>query len=333
MPAPDLEGRTILHYRILEKLGEGGMGTVYKAEDNRLKRIVALKFLSEPVRSDPTGRSRFFREAQAAARLDHPNICAVYDLEEFEGHYFIAMAYVEGPTLAAKMKQGMTLAEALDCAIAVGEGLQFAHSRGVVHRDIKPANILIGWQNTPRITDFGLARLEDRSRLTSPGTVMGTVTSMAPEQIMAEDADRRTDIWAFGVMLYEMLTGNPPFHRSNYKETMEAILHHTPPPPHKIDPRLPHEFAWVFEKLLAKARSERYQHLDDLLTDLRAIRRRLSPQQEALVLGAVAPADQPTVTAATGGSTQPALGIGWKALAFIAVLLAGIVVLLFVLRS
>ena len=182
------------------------------------------------------------------------------------------------------MIEGMTLAQVLDCAIAIGEGLECAHSHGVVHRDIKATNILLTRHGIPKITDFGLAFLENRSRLTLPGTVMGTITAMAPEQLMAEDADRRTDIWAFGVLLYEMLTGRTPFDGPNIQETMQAILHETPRFPHALDPRLPREFAWVFEKVLAKARSERYQHMDDLVTDLRAIRRRLTPEQEAVTI-------------------------------------------------
>jgi eukaryotic-like serine/threonine-protein kinase len=324
----DLTGRTVLHYRILSKLGEGGMGTVYKAEDQRLRRTVALKFLSPAVFSDPTSRSRFIREAQAAAGLDHPNICTVYGMEEAEGLSFIVMACVDGPSLAQTMAEGMALVQSLDCAIAIGEGLQCAHSHGVVHRDVKAANIIRSPQGVPRITDFGLARLENRSRLTTPGTVMGTITAMAPEQLMAEDADRRTDIWAFGVLLYEMLTGRKPFDRPSAQATMQAILHETPPSPHAVDSRLPREFKWVFEKALAKGRSERYQYIDDLVTDLRAIRRRLTPEQEAVTVCRDQQADVATVTVSPQASPEPTWGLGWPILAAIGAVLIAVVTLL-----
>ena len=329
----DLTGRSVLHYRILEKLGEGGMGTVYKAEDQRLRRTVALKFLSSAVFSDSTSRARFVREAQAAGALDHPNICTVYGMEETEGLAFIVMACVDGPALSQNVGQGMTLAESLDCAMAIGEGLQCAHAHGVVHRDIKASNILLTRHGIPKITDFGLARLENRSRLTTPGTVMGTITAMAPEQLMAEDADRRTDIWAFGVLLYEMLTGRTPFERPSAQESMQAILHETPPSPHVVDPRLPREFAWVVEKVLAKARSERYQHMDDLVTDLRAIRRRLTPEQEAVTIHRSRQPDAATATMFPQAPPKPAGGLGWPILVAIVVLLVAVVTLLVLLRK
>jgi serine/threonine protein kinase len=280
----DLTGQTVLHYRVLEKLGEGGMGAVYRAEDGRMKRIVALKFLGPSALSDPTAHKRFVREAQAAGALDHPNICTVYGLEQDGASAFIVMACVDGPTVAQKMNRGMTLGEILDCAVAVADGCGYAHGRGIVHRDLKAANIIVNQSGTPKITDFGLARLEDRSRLTMPGTIMGTITSMAPEQLMAEDADRRTDIWALGVLLYEMLTGKRPFERGGVDRTMQAIMHETPPAPNALDPRLPTEFGVVFEKCLAKSREDRYQHMEEFAADLRAIRKRLSPSQEETVI-------------------------------------------------
>jgi len=322
-----LTGRMVLHYRLLEKLGEGGMGTVYKAEDQRLRRLVALKFLSAEVLSDSTSRTRFVREAQAAGALDHPNICTVYGLEEADGFCFIVMACIEGPTLGQKMIEGMTLGQALDCAASIGEGLACAHAHGVVHRDIKAANILLNQQGVPKITDFGLAFLENLSRLTLPGTVMGTATAMAPEQLLAEDADRRTDIWAFGVLLYEMLTGRLPFDGANIHETTQAILHKTPPSPHALDSRLPREFEQVFEKVLAKARSERYQHIDGLVTELRAIRRGLTTEQEAVVIRRI---QQPEATAPMfqQASLEPAGGLGWPILVAIGAVSVAVVTLL-----
>src|ERR1035437_3243451 len=334
----DLTGRTLLHYRILEKLGEGGMGAVYRAEDERMKRTVALKFLSLAALSDPTAHKRFVREAQAAGMLDHPNICTVYGLEEAGGLSFIIMACVEGLTLAQKMNQGMTLGEILDCAIAVAEGCGYAHGRGIVHRDLKAANIILNAQGTPKITDFGLARLEDRSRLTMPGTVMGTITAMAPEQLVAEDADRRTDIWALGVLLYEMLAGTRPFERPNMDRTMQAILHETPPSPHAADPRLPGEFGWVFEKSLAKARSERYHDMDELAADLRAIRQRLNPSQEAILIRRGRTGQATAVTATLGKAPPPAPAakparLGWPMLIGIGAVAVAVIVLLILLSK
>lgn len=329
----DLTGRTVLHYRVLEKLGEGGMGAVYRAEDGRMKRTVALKFLSGQALPDPTAHKRFVREAQAAGMLDHPNICTVYGLEEEGGASFIVMACVEGHTLAQKMTQGMTLGEVVDCAIAIAEGCGYAHGRGIVHRDLKAANIIVNASGTPKITDFGLARLEDRSRLTMPGTVMGTITSMAPEQLMAEDADRRTDIWALGVLLYEMLTGARPFERPTLDRTMQAILHETPAAPHSVDPRLPGEFGVVFEKCLAKARGERYQYMDELAADLRAIRQRLTPAQAGIPIrrGHAGQASVVTQTMAKAPPAAPAAKpakLAWPMLAGIGAVAVAVIVLL-----
>ncbi len=332
----DLTGSSVLHYRILEKIGEGGMGAVYKAEDSRMRRTVALKFLGTGLLSDPTARKRFAREAQAAGALDHPNICTVYGLEETQDRAFIVMAYVAGPTLARKLCQGMTLAEILDCAIGVAEGCRFAHNQGIVHRDLKPANIILSAQGTPKITDFGLARVQARSRLTLPGTVMGTITSMAPEQLIAEDADARTDIWALGALLYEMLTGKRPFERGNLERTMHAILHETPPAPNVLDPCLPKEFSWLFEKALAKARGERYQTMDEFAADLKAIRKRLLPSQENLQLPQTSASEVPTIPAAADAApphesvkAPKTAGLGWPMLAAIAAVALVIIALLF----
>lgn len=187
------------HYRLHDKLGQGGMGEVYRAEDTRLRRAVALKFITASA-SERSARARFLREAQAAAGLDHPNICPVYGFEEADGLPFIVMALIDGTSLARRMGDRITLGAALDWMIGIGEGLKYAHEHGVIHRDIKAGNVLLTNSGTPRITDFGLAIIEDRSRLTAPGSVMGTVQCMAPEQLVGEDADRRTDIWAAGVL-------------------------------------------------------------------------------------------------------------------------------------
>jgi serine/threonine protein kinase len=293
-------GQTVSHYRILEKLGEGGMGVVYKAEDLKLQRLVALKFLAEGPAKDAALCARFEREAHAAARLDHPNICPVYGLEAVAGTRFIVMAFVDGPSLARGIGKGMPLGEALDHAIGVAQGLKCAHERGVIHRDIKAANVMLTSQGIPRITDFGLARVEDRSRLTQPGTLMGTVSSMPPEQLRGEDSDRRADIWGFGVLLYEMVTGRKPFQRADVHATTHAVLLERQAPPSVVNGVLPAELDRVVEKALAKKREERYQHFDDLIVDLRAVRRRLSAAQESHVVGREPGSDAPTVTRAPG---------------------------------
>ena len=275
-------GDAIGHYRVLEKLGEGGMGVVYKAEDARLRRLVALKFLSDRTAADAKATARLLREAQAGGGLDHPNVCRVHGLEEHEGRAFIVMAFVEGESLARRIRSGLKLGEALDIAIQVGDGLQAAHERGIVHRDVKPANILVTPEGTAKVTDFGLALVRDRSRLTVPGTVMGTMTTMAPEQLRAEDADARTDVWALGVVLYEMCTGRLPFVRTDAVKLTKAILEEDPPRPSAAHPALPAEIDAILAKTLAKAREDRYQHVDSLVADLRTLRRRLTAEQEAL---------------------------------------------------
>jgi len=275
-------GDTIGHYRVLEKLGEGGMGVVYKAEDTRLRRLVALKFLSARTAPEAQAEARFLREAQAGGGVDHPNVCRVHGLEEHQGRTFIVMAFVEGESLARRIRSGLKLGEAFDIAIQVGEGLRAAHERGILHRDVKPANILVGVEGTAKLTDFGIAFVRDRSRLTAPGTVMGTLSYMAPEQLRAEDADPRTDIWALGAVLYEMCTGRLPFDRTDAVKLTKAILEDDPLKPSAIHPMLTEEFDGIVEKALAKSMEDRYQHLDGLIADLRSLRRRLSPGQEAL---------------------------------------------------
>ncbi|MCG8605933.1 serine/threonine protein kinase, partial [bacterium] len=208
-------GKQILHYKILEKLGEGGMGVVYKAEDTKLKRTVALKFLPLKTIAGDEEKSRFEHEAQAAAALDHPNICTVYEINEADGQMFIAMAYVEGQSLqdsvGAQNSVPLRVEQVLEYATQIAEGLQAAHEKGIVHRDIKPANILTTEKGQVRITDFGLAKLSGRTQLTKEGSSMGTVAYMSPEQSQGAHVDHRTDIWALGAVIYEMITGNQPF--------------------------------------------------------------------------------------------------------------------------
>lgn len=275
-----MTGQTISHYQIGEKLGEGGMGVVYKAEDLRLLRTVALKFLA--VQSDSMAeefRQRFLREAQAAAMIDHPNICAVYDLEEADGKTFIVMAYVEGRALNHLIRNHpLPLRDAVNVAMQVGEGLRAAHGKGVVHRDIKSANILMSRDGVAKITDFGLAFLADRSRITRPGSVMGTINYMSPEQAAGKPLDRRSDIWSLGVVVYEMVTGRLPFIAPRPQSVLVQIVREEPEP---LNRKVPEELTRILGKLLAKAPEMRYQHVDDVIVDLRGVYAQL-PEETAI---------------------------------------------------
>ena len=269
-------GKTISHYQILEKIGEGGMGVVYKAEDTRLDRIVALKFLASHLLESAEARERFTREAKAAAALDHPNIGTVYEIGETGGQTYLAMACIEGPTLKQKIdERPLQLKQALDFAIQVGQGLKAAHDRGVIHRDIKPANLMLSADGQIKIMDFGLAHLGGRTKITKTGVALGTPAYMAPEQLRGEPADRRADIWSFGVVLHEMITGQPPFEGETEEALSYAILHAEPEPLTALRSGVPVELDRVVAKLLAKDVDERYQHIDEALVDLRALSRRL----------------------------------------------------------
>ncbi len=269
-----MTGRTLSQYKILEKIGEGAMGVVYKAEDQRLRRTIALKFLSKPTLDADEDRERFFREAQAAAALDHPNICAVYGIEEAEGETFIAMAYIEGLTLQQTLAEcSLNLDEALKIAMGTGGGLGHAHENKIVHRDIKTANIMVTPNGEPKITDFGLAYLADRSKLTKSGTTLGTPLYMSPEQAMGQPTDRRSDVWSLGVVLYEMVTGHLPFQGDYEQIILYEIVNGRHESPTARQPGLPPELDRILGKALAKKPDERYQHADDVVVDLRRLRK------------------------------------------------------------
>ena len=269
--------QTISHYRILEKLGEGGMGVVYKAEDSKLQRTVALKFLPSHGLEDEEHRARFQREAQAAAALDHPNICTVYEIDEAQGQTFLAMPYLEGSTVRQKVKQRpLKLTEALEIAIEAGEGLRAAHAKGIVHRDIKSANLMVSPQGQVKIMDFGLAQAADRSQLTKTETLLGTPVYMSPEQAQRQPTDRRTDIWSLGIVIYEMLIGHTPFEGEREQAVLYAIAHEEPEPITSQRARVPLELDWIVDKALAKDKEERYPHIDDMLVDLRAVARQVA---------------------------------------------------------
>ncbi|MFC1573093.1 protein kinase [Candidatus Eisenbacteria bacterium] len=262
-------GTTVSHYRILEKLGEGGMGVVYKAADTQLKRTVALKFLSPHVLGSPEGKARFIREAQAAAALDHTNICTVHEIAEIDGHTFIAMALVDGCSLREKVVSGpLDPDEAFEIAIQIGLGLRQAHRKGIVHRDINPGNIMVTTEGQVKILDFGLARSAEHSRMTKDGVAIGTVAYMSPEQARGEEVDERTDIWSLGVVLYEMLTGQLPFRGTGDQAIIYSILKEEPQGMDALGSKVSPEVQGAIAKALAKDPGERYQQIEDLLVAL-----------------------------------------------------------------
>jgi serine/threonine protein kinase/tetratricopeptide (TPR) repeat protein len=266
-------GKVVSHYKILEHLGGGGMGVVYKAEDARLKRTVALKFLHPELTRDSEAKERFIHEAQAASALQHHNICVVHDIDETsDGQMFISMEYLEGETLKKKIERGpLKIEDAVDTAIQVAQGLAKAHEHGIVHRDVKPANIMITSDGAPKIVDFGLAKLSGRTMLTKTGSTLGTAGYMSPEQARGESTDRRTDIWSLGVLLYEMISGKRPFEAEYENALMYSILNAEPEPVTGLRTGVPPDLERIIRKCLAKAPNERYQHADELIVDLRAI--------------------------------------------------------------
>jgi len=266
-------GRTISHYQIEEKLGEGGMGVVYKAVDTRLNRPVALKFLSSRLLGDPEEKIRLTREAQAAAVLEHSSICTIHEIDECDGDTFIAMAYIEGTNLDRKIRSGpLEVREAVGIAIQIADGLQEAHDKGLLHRDIKPANIMVTPRGHAKIMDFGLAKLADRRRITREGETVGTVAYMSPEQTRSGGVDAQTDVWALGVTLYEMVTGRLPFRGDYGPAVIYSILNEDPEPLTQHRPDAPARLELIVQKALTKERADRYSSAAEMLADLKALR-------------------------------------------------------------
>ena len=269
-------GKIISHYKILEKLGEGGMGVVYKAQDTKLDRIVALKFLPKHLLCDEEAKTRFVHEAKAASALNHPNITTIHEIDEAEGECFIAMEYVDGRSLKKLIEEKtLSLKEILDIAIQACEGLVIAHEKGIVHRDIKSDNIMLTFKGQIKIMDFGLAELKGASRLTKTGSTVGTLAYMSPEQAQGMEVDQRSDIFSFGVVLHEMITGQLPFKGEHEPAIIYSILNETPEPLARYKSNVPGALQQIVDKALAKERDERYQHVDEILADLKSAKRKI----------------------------------------------------------